>query len=195
MSTGMASEQEIKESVVTAREAGCEQLVLLHCISSYPAPMEQANIRQISNLAKRFNVIVGLSDHTLGTTASVAAVAQGACIIEKHFTLSREDKGPDSEFSLEPDDLKKLCIDTKDAWLSLGKEGFERQKAEEGSKVFRRSLYFIKDLPEEHVIKADDIRRIRPGKGLAPKYFDKVVGKKTVKKVFRGQAISLNDFK
>lgn len=195
LSTGMASEGEIDEAVKTARSAGCTQLVLLHCISSYPAPIDQANIKQIRNIAKRFDVISGLSDHTLGTTVSVAAVAQGASLIEKHFTLSRKDKGPDSEFSLEPADLKKLCIDTKDAWLALGKEGFKRQKAEENSKVFRRSLYFIKDLPEGHLINAQDIKRIRPGKGLLPKYFEKVVGKRTTKDIKKGTAVKLDDFK
>ena len=193
ISTGMASEEEIDEALTTARDAGCKQIVLLHCISSYPAPIDQANIKQISNLAKRFNVITGLSDHTLGTTASVAAVAQGANLIEKHFTLSRQDKGPDSEFSLEPEDLKKLCIETKDAWLSLGKPGFSRQIAEQGSKVFRRSLYFVKDLPEGHSINSNDIRRIRPGMGMAPKYFDEVVGKKTKKNITKGQAVSLKN--
>ena len=194
MSTGMASEQEIDEAVTTASESGCKQLILLHCISSYPAPMDQANIKQIPNLAKRFNVITGLSDHTLGTTAAVAAVAQGACLIEKHFTLSRQDKGPDCEFSLEPSELKKLCIDTKDAWLTLGKAGFNRQNAEEGSKVFRRSLYFVKDLPKGHIINTDDIKRIRPGMGLAPKYFEKILGKKIIKKVIKGQAVSFDNF-
>ena len=194
ISTGMASEEEIEEAVTTAREAGCKELVLLHCTSSYPAPMDQANIKQVSNLAKRFNVIAGLSDHTLGTTAAVAAVAQGANLIEKHFTLSRQDKGPDSEFSLEPDDLKKLCIDSKDAWLSLGKAGFKRQNSEEGNKVLRRSLYFVKDLPKGHILKVDDIRRIRPGMGLAPKYFEKILGKKIVKNVIKGQAVSFKDF-
>jgi pseudaminic acid synthase len=177
MSTGMASEVEIEEAVTTARDAGCKDLVLLHCISSYPAPMDQANLRQIPELAKRFGVLTGLSDHTMGTTASVAAIALGACLIEKHFTLSRADKGPDSEFSLEPADLERLCVETKEAWQALGKPGFERQKAEEGSKVFRRSLYFVKDLPAGHVITAADIRRIRPGMGLAPKYFDCVLGR------------------
>jgi len=194
MSTGMASEEEIDEAVTIAREAGCTQLSLLHCISSYPAPIDQANIKQISKLAERFNVITGLSDHTLGTTTAVAAVARGASLIEKHFTLSRQDKGPDSEFSLEPDDLKKLCIDSKDAWISLGKAGFKRQKSEEANKVLRRSLYFVKDLPIGHVLKADDIRRIRPGMGLAPKYFEKILGKKIVKNVIKGQAVSFKDF-
>ncbi len=141
-------------------------------------------------LARRFGTLSGLSDHTLGTTASVAAVALGACVIEKHFTLSRADKGPDSEFSLEPDDLEHLCRDAKDAWLALGKPGFERQRAEEGSKVFRRSLYFVKDLPAGHVITPEDIRRIRPGMGLAPKYFDQVVGSRLSQAVKRGTPVN-----
>ena len=194
ISTGMASEGEINEALLAAREAGCEQLALLHCISSYPTPIDQANIRQIQNLAKRFNVISGLSDHTLGTTASIAAVAQGANLIEKHFTLNRNDIGPDSEFSLEPDDLKKLCIEAKDAWLSLGRCEFKRQIAEKGSKVFRRSLYFIQDLPKGHVISFDNVRRIRPGFGLPPKYFEKILGKALKKSVSKGQPVSFDDF-
>ena len=194
MSTGMASEEEIDEAVITAREAGCKELVLLHCISSYPAPIDQSNIKQIPNLANRFKVISGLSDHTLGTAVSVAAIAQGASLIEKHFTLSRNDKGPDSEFSLEPEELKKLCKDTKDARLSLGESRFKRQKAEEGSKVFRRSLYFVKNLPIGHVIKSDDIRRIRPGFGIAPKYYKEILGKKTTREISRATAVNFEDF-
>lgn len=194
MSTGMASEEEINEAVATVRDEGCDQIVLLHCISSYPAPINQANLKQISNLSKRFNVTTGLSDHTLGTTASIVAVAEGASLIEKHFTLNKKEKGPDSEFSLEPKDLKKLCIDTKDAWLSLGKGGFERQISEERNKLFRRSLYFVKDLPEGHIIKKGDIRRIRPGMGLAPKYYEEILGKKIKKKIMRGKKVSFEDF-
>jgi pseudaminic acid synthase len=194
MSTGMASEDEIDEAVTTAREAGCKDLVLLHCISSYPAPMDQANLRQIPELAKRFDVLAGLSDHTMGTIASVAAIAMGACLIEKHFTLSRADKGPDSEFSLEPADLERLCTDTRDAWLALGRGGFERQKAEEGSKVFRRSVYFVKDLPAGHVIEPGDIRRIRPGMGLAPKHFDDIVGRVLKLSVRSGSATQWDSF-
>jgi pseudaminic acid synthase len=195
MSTGMASEAEIEEAVITARDVGCKDLVLLHCISSYPAPMDQANLRQIPELAKRFGVLTGLSDHTMGTTASVAAIALGACLIEKHFTLSRAEKGPDSEFSLEPADLDRLCIETKEAWQALGKPGFERQKAEEGSKVFRRSLYFVKDLPAGHVITAEDIRRIRPGMGLAPKYLDEVLGKSLAAAVEKGAPVTHQSFR
>jgi pseudaminic acid synthase len=190
MSTGLASEAEIEEAVTTAHETGCKDLILLHCISSYPAPMDQANLRQIPELANRFGVLTGLSDHTMGTTASVAAVALGACLIEKHFTLSREDKGPDSEFSLEPVELKRLCVDAKDAWLAMGKTGFERQKAEEGSKVFRRSIYFVKDLPAGHVIGPEDIRRIRPGMGLPPKDVGRIIGRKVSQDVKKGTPVT-----
>tara|TARA_A100001391_G_scaffold125291_1_gene85469 strand:+ start:16137 stop:17180 length:1044 start_codon:yes stop_codon:yes gene_type:complete len=190
MSTGLASEEEIEEAITAAREAGCKDLMLLHCISSYPAPMDQAQLRQIPNLAERFNVLSGLSDHTLGTTASIAAVSLNACLIEKHFTLSRATPGPDSEFSLEPEELERLCNETKNAWLALGKSGFERQSAEKGSTVFRRSIYFVKDLPAGHVIKPGDIRRIRPGMGLAPKYFDELIGRKTTKIITKGTATS-----
>jgi pseudaminic acid synthase len=186
LSTGMASEEEIKEAVCAARDAGCRDLVLLHCISSYPTPMDQSNLRQIPALADRFGVLAGLSDHTLGTTASVAAIALGACLIEKHFTLSRSDKGPDSEFSIEPPELERLCADTKNAWLALGRAGFDRSAFEEPSKVFRRSLYFVKDLPAGHVIGPNDIRRIRPGFGLAPKYFDQAIGRTLRVAVSRG---------
>lgn len=189
MSTGMCSEQEIEEAVAAAREGGCKELVLLHCISSYPAPIDQANLKQMSNLAKRFNSMPGLSDHTLGTTASVAAVALGACLIEKHFTLSRQDKGPDSEFSIEPAELKRLSQDTHDAWVALGNAGFDRQKAEESSKRYRRSLYFVKDMKAGQAISELDIRRIRPGYGLAPKHFDEVIGLTVKADVQRGTAL------
>ena len=192
--TGMASEAEIEEAVTTARDAGCKDLVLLHCISSYPAPMDQANLRQIPELARRFGSLPGLSDHTLGTTASVAAIALGACLIEKHFTLSRADKGPDSEFSLEPAELERLCTDTHDAWLAMGKAGFERQEAEAASKVFRRSIYFVRDLPAGALIQPDDIRRIRPGNGLAPKFFDELVGKRLRCAVEKGRPVSWEAF-
>ena len=186
MSTGMAMKEEIAEAVDVARSAGCKELSLLHCISSYPAPMDQANIRQLSELGERFGAVPGLSDHTLGTTAAVAAAALGACVIEKHFTLSREDKGPDSEFSIEPDELMRLCQDTHDAWLALGQVGYDRQPVEEGSKMFRRSIYFVRDLQAGSVIGSEDIRRIRPGMGLAPKHFDELLGKKLKVAVQRG---------
>lgn len=188
ISTGMASESEIGEAIAAAHDAGCKDVVLLHCVSSYPAPIDQANLRQMPELARRFGTFPGLSDHTLGTAAAIAAVALGACVVEKHFTLTRAEKGPDSEFSLEPADLSHLCNDTRDAWLALGRPGFQRQQAEAGSVVFRRSIYFVRDLPAGSVVGADDIRRIRPGKGLAPKYFDSLIGKRVKVAVKRGQA-------
>ena len=194
MSTGMANECEIEEAVQTARESGCKDLVLLHCISSYPAPVEQANLRQMAELGRRFDCVPGLSDHTLGTAVSVAAVALGACVIEKHFTLSRADKGPDSEFSMEPSELVSLCKDSHDAWSALGHIGYERQKAEEGSKVFRRSIYFVRDLPAGALISPEDIRRIRPGMGLPPKHFEELIGKRLKKSVSRGTATSWSHF-
>lgn len=189
MSTGMCSEQEIEDAVKAAREAGCKELVLLHCISSYPAPIDQANLTQMPNLAARFNSLPGLSDHTLGTTASVAAVALGACVIEKHFTLSRQDKGPDSEFSIEPNELRRLCKDTCDAWSSLGRIGYERQQAELSSKRYRRSVYFVRDLKAGQKITEADIRRIRPGYGLPPKFFADLLGRTVVNDVKRGTAV------
>lgn len=190
LSTGMCTEEEISEAVAAAKDGGCKNLVLLHCISSYPAPMNQANLSQMYELGVQFDAIPGLSDHTLGTTASVAAVALGACVIEKHFTLSRTDKGPDSEFSIEPEELKRLCLDAHDAWLAIGKPGFQRQKAEEGNRHFRRSVYFIKDLKAGQVITEQDIRRIRPGFGLAPKYLEAIVGRTVKVDVVAGTATS-----
>lgn len=194
ISTGMASEQEIDEVVRCAREAGCQELVLLHCISSYPAPVEQANLLQLAELGRRFDVIPGLSDHTLGTTVSVAAVALGAAVIEKHFTISRSDKGADSEFSLEPDELKLLCSNARDSWAALGAVGFERKEAEKANLIFRRSIYFISDLPKGTVVSREHIRRIRPGMGLPPKHFEDLIGRTLSQSVERGQATSWDLF-
>lgn len=190
MSTGLASESEIAEAVEVARAAGCRDLALLHCISSYPAPIEQANLRQIALLSRRFNIISGLSDHTMGTTAAIASVALGACLIEKHFTISRADKGPDSDFSLEPDELHRLCVEARDAWHALGGEGYARPAAEVGNDIFRRSIYFVRDLSAGDIVKPEDIRRIRPGKGLAPKCYEAIIGRRLKSAVVRGTATS-----
>jgi N-acetylneuraminate synthase len=190
MSTGMATEGEISEALETARSGGCSSLLLFHCISSYPAPIEQANLKQILNIKKKFRVAVGLSDHTMGNTTAITAIALGACAIEKHFTISRKDKGPDSEFSVEPNELKDLVRDTKNAWRALGSESFARPNAEAGSKIFRRSIYFVADIESGEKIKSSDIRRIRPGFGLPPKYFDRLVGRTLIKDVKRGEAVS-----
>ena len=194
ISTGLATEAEIREAVDTARHAGCSQLVLLHCVSSYPTPLEEANVTRIPDIAREFDVLAGLSDHTLGIAASVAGVALGATVIEKHFTLSRADKGPDSDFSLEPEELRELCDQALSAWKARGYRGFGRQPAEEQSHVFRRSIYFVKDLPAGSVITERDIRRIRPGMGLAPKYFKELIGKRLRTSVKRGSPAHWDHF-
>ena len=194
LSTGMASEQEIAEAVDTARSAGCKELALLHCISSYPAPIEQSNLMTIPDLRQRLGVHVGLSDHTVTNTASVVATALGAVLIEKHFILDRNDKGPDSSFSIEPDELEELVNQTKDAALSLGKAGYERKPAEEENIKFRRSLYFVKDIKEGEIITEDCIRRIRPGFGLPPKCYEELLGRRLKVSVQCGAPISMDVF-
>lgn len=186
MSTGMASEQEIQDAVATAKASGCSDLILLHCVSSYPAPMEQANLAHIAELARRFQVIAGLSDHTLGTTSSVAAVALGASFLEKHFTLDRGDEGPDSSFSIEPRELERLCQDARDAWQSIGGVGYCRQSSEEANKAFRRSIYFVKDKKAGERVEASDLKRIRPGQGLEPRHVCSLIGRTLKTDVSKG---------
>ena len=190
ISTGMGTQEEIGEAVEVARTAGCKSLLLFHCISSYPAPLDQANLIQMKVIQKEFNVQVGLSDHTLGNTAALVATALGACAIEKHFTLDRKEKGPDSEFSMEPRELKMLVQGTQEAWTSLGVSGFSRPQAELGSNIFRRSIYFVADLKAGELITQNSIKRIRPGFGLPPKYFDFLIGKKVKHDVSRGDAVN-----
>lgn len=192
MSTGMANLDEISEAVEIAKENGCKDLVLLHCISSYPAPYDQSNLNTIPDLAKRFGVLTGLSDHTMGTTVATTSVALGACLIEKHFTLSRQDKGPDSEFSLEPNELKQLCIDTKIAHQSLGVAGYELKNTEKSGLKFRRSLYCVKTIKKGEKITKDNIRSIRPGMGLSPKYYEKILGKIAKQDIAYGTPILLD---
>jgi len=190
ISTGMANEEEIAEAIATARKYGCENLVVLHCISAYPAPYNQSNLATIPDLAKRFNVIPGLSDHTLGTVVSVTSIALGACLIEKHFIIDRNDKGPDSSFSLEPKELSRLVEETKAAFESIGVAGYEKKQVEVANLRFRRSIYFVKDIKAGVVITREHIRRIRPGFGLAPKFFDDIVGKRAKDDIQRGTAAS-----
>jgi pseudaminic acid synthase len=192
ISTGMANLDEISEVVNVARENGCQDLVLLHCISSYPAPVEQSNLNTIPDLEKRFNTLVGLSDHTMGTTVATTSVALGAVVIEKHFTLSRGDKGPDSEFSLEPHELKQLCIDTKIAWQSLGITGYERKEAEKSNVKFRRSIYAVENIQKGEKLTKENIKRIRPGFGLEPKHYEHVLSCVAKSYIARGTPISLD---
>lgn len=195
ISTGMASEAEIRQAVEVARAAGCRELAMLHCISSYPAPIEQANLSKIGELARISGAVTGLSDHTMGTTAATVAVAIGASIIEKHFMLDRNDGGPDSSFSIEPAQMRELCTSVREAWLSLGSADFsERAEVEKGSKKFRRSIYFIRDLPVGAVVTPSDVRSIRPGYGLAPVHLDDVIGRRLRVPVTRGTATAWDQF-
>lgn len=178
ISTGMADAEEIEEAIAAARDGGCKELAILHCVSGYPAPAEDYNLRTIPDMIDRFGLVTGLSDHTLDNTTAIASVVLGASLIEKHFTLDRKGGGPDDSFSLEPADLAALCRDSKTAWAALGRVDYGRKSSEQGNVQFRRSLYFVKNIPEGEVIPADAIRSVRPGYGLAPKYVNEVVGKK-----------------
>lgn len=194
LSTGMGSEEEIGEAVDVIKKHGSGELALLHCVSSYPAPVEQTNLLQMVALGEKFQTITGLSDHTLGTTTSVGAVAVGASIIEKHFILSREMHGPDSEFSIEPAELEDLVRESNSIWKALGRPTFERPVAEAGLRKFRRSIYFVRDCKAGSLVSTDDIRRIRPGLGLKPKFYESIIGKKLKVDVTTGTAVMWEHF-
>ena len=178
ISTGMADAEEIQEAIDAARSGGCKELAILHCVSGYPAPAEDYNLRTIPDMIQRFGLITGLSDHTLDNTTAIASVAMGACIIEKHFTLDRKGGGPDDSFSVEPKELSNLCQDSKNAWLALGGINYLRKTSENTNIRFRRSLYFINSLRKGDVISENCIKSVRPGYGLAPKFISDIVGKR-----------------
>jgi pseudaminic acid synthase len=190
MSTGMASVAELDESVRAARAAGCRDLVLLKCTSTYPATPENTNVSTIPHMRELFDCQVGLSDHTMGVGASVASVALGATVIEKHFTLRRADGGVDSTFSLEPEEMAQLVVETARAWQSLGHVHYGPTEAERASLQFRRSLYVVKDLQPGDALTADNVRAIRPGLGLAPKHLEEVLGCKVNRAIARGTPLS-----
>lgn len=190
ISTGMATESELQESVAAARAAGCRDLILLKCTSTYPASPEHTNIRTIPDLEGRFNCQAGLSDHTMGIGAAIASVALGAVLIEKHFTLRRVDGGVDSAFSIEPEELKLLVSESERAWLALGEVRYGPTEAETPSMVFKRSLYVVKDIQEGETFTVENLRSIRPGHGLPPKYLAEFLGKKSRKPVRRGTPVS-----
>jgi pseudaminic acid synthase len=192
MSTGVASLADIDEAVRVLKENGCNDLVLLKCTSTYPATPENTNLLTIPHLSQLFDCIVGLSDHTMGIGASVAAVALGARVIEKHFTLSRADGGVDSAFSLEPEELKALVIESERAFLALGEIRYGIQKAESKSKLYKRSIYIAADLKEGDVITTENIRIIRPALGMQPKYLDLVLGKTVRKPVKAGTPLTID---
>lgn len=190
MSTGMANVSELGEAVATARDAGCTQLVLLKCTSSYPASPEHSNILTIPHLRELFGCEVGLSDHTMGVGVSVASVALGATVIEKHFTLSRAEGGVDAAFSMEPAELSSLVIETERAWQSLGRVSYGPTQHEVKSLNFRRSIYITRDLQAGDVLDGSNIRVIRPGAGLAPRYFELVLGRRVRHAVSRGTPLN-----
>lgn len=190
VSTGMASVGELQELVDTARDNGCKDLTLLKCTSSYPATPEGSNLLTIPHMKELFKCNVGLSDHTLGIGAAVASVALGARVIEKHFTLARADGGVDAAFSLEPSEMLQLVRECNRAYEALGQVSYVVQEQERKSIVFRRSLYVVQDMKKEDVLTKDNVRSIRPGLGLAPKYYEMVLGRKVKCDVLRGTALS-----
>ena len=194
ISTGMADADEIAEAVATAKSAGCRELVVLHCVSGYPAPAADYNLRTLPDMAARFGTLVGLSDHTLDNTTAVASVVLGACVIEKHFTLDRNGGGADDSFSLEPDGLQALCRDSKTAWQALGRVHYGLKSSEQGNVQFRRSLYFVKDLQKGDAIDETCIRSVRPGFGIAPKHFDELIGKRLTRNVQANTKTNWSDF-
>lgn len=189
ISTGMADKEEISEAIQAAYDGGCKELAVLHCVSGYPAPAEDYNLRTIQDMTQSFNIPVGLSDHTLDNTTAIASVILGACIIEKHFTLNRNGGGPDDSFSLEPTDLKYLCQGAKTAWQALGKVDYGRKSSEQGNAQFRRSLYFVKDMEAGDVIDESCIRSVRPGYGLAPKLYEKIIGRRLLVPIQKNTAV------
>ncbi len=190
ISTGMASAEEIGEAVAAVRAEGNDNLILLRCVSAYPASPAEANLLSIPDMRERFGCEVGLSDHTMGVGVAAASVALGATVIEKHFTLKRADGGVDSAFSLEPDELKMLVVESGNAWEARGAVRYGISAAEQGSAQFRRSLYVVSDLKAGDVLTADNIRAIRPALGLPPKYSDQVLGRRTKAAVARGTPLS-----
>ncbi|MBW1855472.1 MAG: pseudaminic acid synthase [Deltaproteobacteria bacterium] len=186
ISTGMASLAEIDEAVHTVRHAGAKQIALLKCTSAYPGPPEEANLRTIPHLAQAFGVPVGLSDHTMGTAVAVASVALGASIVEKHFTLSRKDPGPDSSFSMEPKEFKAMVDDIRNVEKALGKVSYEITEKQKASRVFRRSLFVVKDIAQGEVFTVENIRSIRPGYGLHTRYLKTVLGRSAKKDIEKG---------
>jgi pseudaminic acid synthase len=190
MSTGMASLAEIDEAVRTFREAGGTQLALLKCTSAYPAPAEEMNLHTIPHLARSFRVAVGLSDHTLGIAVPVAAVAVGACIIEKHFTLSRKISGPDSAFSLEPHEFKVMVEAVRTVEKALGRVHYGGSEHEANSRMFRRSLFVVKDVKAGEVFTESNVRSIRPGQGLQPRYYENILGRFATRNIKRGSPLA-----
>ena len=192
ISTGMADAEEIQEAIEAAREGGCKELAILHCVSGYPAPAEDYNLRTLVDMQQRFGLVTGLSDHTIDNTTAISSIALGVSIIEKHVTLDRNGGGPDDSFSLEERGLEELCTGTKVAWKSLGIIDYGRKSSEQANVKFRRSLYFVKDIKAGELITNKHVKSIRPGFGLAPKYIGDVIGRTILKDAQRGEAVKFN---
>lgn len=190
LSTGTATLSEIEEAVAAARQTGLRDIAVLHCVSGYPTPPAEANVRTVPDLARRFGLVTGLSDHTMGTAVAVASVALGAAIVEKHFTLSRADGGPDAAFSLEPAELKALVEDCRAAHAALGQAGYELKASESGNLIFRRSLYAVADIAAGETLTESNVRSIRPGHGLPPKHLPQVLGRRARTAIRRGTPLS-----
>lgn len=190
ISTGMANLDEISEAVAAARDADCKDLILMHCVSGYPTPPEQSNLLTIVDLQQRFEAVVGLSDHTLTTSTALAAIALGASVIEKHITLKRSDGGPDAAFSLEPQEWSMLVGEAGAVWSALGDVDYAHKESEKGNLVFRRSIYVVKDIKKGEQLTEENIRRIRPGYGLAPKHYRAVLGCRAAADLKRGTPLS-----
>jgi pseudaminic acid synthase len=190
ISTGMADAEEIQEAIDAAREGGCKNLAILHCVSGYPAPAADYNLRTMIDMQQRFDLVTGLSDHTLDNITAITSVALGASIIEKHVTLDRNGGGPDDSFSLESTELKALCDGAKTAWQALGNVDYGRKSSELANVKFRRSLYFVKDMNVGDVINKDMIKSIRPGYGLPPKFESQLLGKKVNTNIKKGMPVS-----
>lgn len=193
ISTGMADADEIGEAIEAARSAGCKELVVLHCVSGYPAPAADYNLLTMPDMAQRFGVLTGLSDHTLDNTTAIASVALGGCVIEKHFTLDRSGGGPDDSFSLEPAEFKALVDGAHTAWQAMGQVDYGRKSSETGNVKFRRSLYFVQDIPAGGMITADAVRSVRPGYGAAPKHLDAIIGRRVVDAVAANTPVKLDN--
>lgn len=192
ISTGMANDVEIQESIDSAHDGGCKELAILHCVSGYPAPAEDYNLRTIPDMIDRFGLVTGLSDHTLGNTTAISSIALGASIIEKHVTLDRSAGGPDDSFSLEPNELAALCRECRTVWRALGRIEYGQKPSERRNVQFRRSLYFIKNLEAGQIVSSDAVRSVRPGYGLPPKEITNVIGRTLVQSVTAGTAVSFN---
>lgn len=193
MSRGMTSIEALDLAIKTLKEAGAPQVAVLHCISSYPATPEQMNLSTIADVKERFDVVSGLSDHTLGITMPIMSIALGASIVEKHFTLKREDGGPDSSFSLEPEELKELVKDIREAEKAIGVPTYSVGEKESENLVFRRSIFVIKDMKKGEELTRENVRVIRPGYGMEPKYLSDVLGKRVKKDMERGDPLMIED--